>query len=428
MIKRLIKQGGIMAKKNTDLNHKIVIRSILSPALTVIFVVCMVISPKNTFEASITGLKAWWNIVFPALLPFFIGSELLMSFGVVQFMGVLLEPIMRPLFNLPGSASFVMAMGFTSGYPISSILTAKLRNEGLCTRYEGERLMSFTNNASPLFMLGAVAVGMYGNQKLGPIIAISHYLASITLGLILRYFHRNDPEKIHNTMMQGHWFKRAFNELIIVRTENNIPIGKVLGDAVTNSVQKLLTIGGFIIIFAVLIKLLSILGIIKIIIGILSIVFKPLGFSESVINSLGSGFFEITLGCKYASESTAPLVQKLVITAIILAWSGLSVHAQVISMVSHTDLKTRLFIICRLFHGILAGIFTWIIYKLSIPYMFKHETVWFNFNPISFKTNWFYDLKYYTLTFILVTIVLLICSILFNLLRNIKFLRFYSKK
>ena len=33
----------------------------------------------------------WWEVVFPSLLPFFILSELLIGFGVVKFVGLLLE-------------------------------------------------------------------------------------------------------------------------------------------------------------------------------------------------------------------------------------------------------------------------------------------------------------------------------------------------
>lgn len=92
-----------------------------------LLVACLVVYPQAVFMASQRGLKAWWEIVFPALLPFFIGTELLIGFGVVRFMGVLLEPVMRPLFNLPGAASFVVAVGFTSGFPIGSAITAQLR-------------------------------------------------------------------------------------------------------------------------------------------------------------------------------------------------------------------------------------------------------------------------------------------------------------
>ncbi|MDU2065610.1 MAG: hypothetical protein E6713_12350 [Sporomusaceae bacterium] len=62
----------------------------------------MVVYPKEAFESAVMGLNLWWNVVFPALLPFFVLSEILMGFGIVHFIGVLLEPLMRPLFNVPG--------------------------------------------------------------------------------------------------------------------------------------------------------------------------------------------------------------------------------------------------------------------------------------------------------------------------------------
>ena len=94
------------------------------------------------------------------LLPFFVFSHVLIGLGVVHFLGVLLEPIMRPLFNVPGTGSFVLAMGLASGFPLGAVLTNKLRQDRLCSKVEAERLLSFTNTADPLFMFGAVAVGM----------------------------------------------------------------------------------------------------------------------------------------------------------------------------------------------------------------------------------------------------------------------------
>ncbi len=347
--------------------------SLLWISLAICFVLGMIIQPKIVYEGSLSGVKAWWNIVFPSLLPFFIASEILMKLGLVRFMGVLLEPVMRPLFNVPGTGAFVMVIGFTSGFPIGSMVTAKLRQQKLCTRLEAERLMSFTNNSSPLFMLTAVAVGMFGRPDLGVVIAGSHYLANLLLGLVLRFYGRHDCERtIHNAQVP--WSFRQALRILLQNAKESPPLGQLLGEAVASSVSKLLNIGGFIILFAVIIRLLKELGVIHLISSFLSIVLLPLGFSPDVVTAISSGLFEMTIGTKLASEANAPELQRLMAVGLILGWSGLSIHAQVASMIAQTDIRMRLFMVTRVAHAALAGFFTWLFYKplassLTLPAM-----------------------------------------------------------
>ncbi|MCL6558976.1 MAG: sporulation integral membrane protein YlbJ [Firmicutes bacterium] len=333
-----------------------------------VFVVGMVIHPKIVFEGALMGLRTWWNIVFPALLPFFIASETLMGFGVVHFMGVLLEPVMRPLFNVPGAGSFVVCVGFTSGYPIGSMVTARLRSQGLCTRVEAERLMSFTNNSSPLFMLSAVAVGMFNNPGLGALIAGAHYLSNLTLGFALRFYARNNTERVTeppagNRNLVVHAFRRMLQE----QRKENRPAGKIMGDAVKNAVTNLLNIGGFIILFAVIIRLRTAAGFIDLLAGYLGFFLLPLGFSPEILTALASGFFEMTIGSKIASEAEAPLIQQVVAVGMILAWSGISVHAQAAGMIAETDIRMYPFIITRVVHACLAGFYTYIACEWAGP-------------------------------------------------------------
>ncbi|PRX21205.1 sporulation integral membrane protein YlbJ [Orenia metallireducens] len=133
-------------------------RAINTKALiAILFTISLIIFSEQAFDAAVSGLHTWWEVVFPALLPFFIMAEILMGLGVVHFMGTLLEPLMQPIFKVPGVGAFAFAMGLASGYPIGAKITGNLRREKLCTQAEGERLVSFTNTADPLFMIGAVA-------------------------------------------------------------------------------------------------------------------------------------------------------------------------------------------------------------------------------------------------------------------------------
>lgn len=334
--------------------------------LVVLFVLAMVLQPGVVFAGAVTGLKTWWNIVFPSLLPFFIASELLIGFGVVNFMGILLEPVMRPLFNVPGSGSFVMAMGYTSGYPIGAMITARLRTQGYCTRLEAQRLLAFTNNSSPLFMLVAVPVGMFNNPSLGYIIAGAHYLANLTLGLMLRFYGGRDPEAaLRPNTPEGNIFLRAIREMLRVQREEQRPAGRILGDAVRNALNNLLNIGGFIILFAVIIQLLTKYGCIDLLAGMIGAILVPLGFNPGLLNALASGLFEMTIGTRMVADAPVPLSQQLMAVAIILAWSGLSIQAQVASMIAKTDLRMLPFVLTRLAHGFLAAVYTLVIIRFT---------------------------------------------------------------
>ncbi|MGB9802385.1 sporulation integral membrane protein YlbJ [Desulfofundulus sp.] len=333
-------------------------------ACALLFVVGMITHPQTVYEGAVYGLGAWWNIVFPSLLPFFIVSELLMNFGVVHFMGILLEPVMRPLFNVPGEGSFVLTIGYTSGYPIGAMVTARLRAQKLCTRIEAERLMSFTNNSSPLFMLVAVAVGMFHNASLGPLIAGAHYLANITIGLALRFYGRNDPEVLPRpvTNRNSGILKRALAEILSRQHQDKRPPGQIIGDAVKHAINNLLNIGGFIILFAVIIRLLTQAGFIDLLARILGLVLVPFGLSPAVLPALASGLFEMTTGTRLASEAAAPLLHQLIAVAMILAWGGLSIQAQAASMIAGTDIRMGLFILVRIAHAILAAFYTFLMF------------------------------------------------------------------
>lgn len=324
--------------------------------VAVLFAASMVIYPREVFQASVRGLDTWWHIVFPALLPFFVVSELLINFGVVEIIGVLLEPLMRPIFNVPGAGAFVVAMGYTSGFPIGSLLTVKLRKKRLCTRCEAERLMSFTNNASPLFMFGAVAVGMFSNPSLGIIIAGSHYLANLTVGLMLRFWGIRDKEKVFSPPTQGNLLTQTFYALKKVRQQPK-SLGKLLGEAIKNSVETLILIGGFIILFSAFLEVLALYGVIDWISKFLLLLLNPIEFNHELTDALANGLWEVTLGSKMASEANAPLTLKVMAVTMILGWSGLSVHAQVASIISETDLRMLPFVISRLLQATLSAIY-----------------------------------------------------------------------
>lgn len=127
--------------------------NLLYAGVAVVLTLSLVFYPEKALEAGIEGMDLFFRIVFPSLLPFFILSEVLLGLGVVHFIGVLFEPLMRPLFNVPGEGAFALSMGLAAGYPMDAVITAKFRRGQMCTRVEGERMLAFTNTADPVLSL-----------------------------------------------------------------------------------------------------------------------------------------------------------------------------------------------------------------------------------------------------------------------------------
>ncbi len=359
------------------------LKTILLSISAILLAASMIAYPKETFEASIRGLNMWWEIVFPSLLPFFLVSEMLIGFGVVKFIGVLLEPLMRPLFKVPGIGGFVWAMGMASGFPAGAKLTVRMRQEGQLTQIEAERLVSFTNSSNPLFIFGAVAVGFFHNPHLGILLALAHYLGNICVGLIMRFYGKETPYKDKDK--QGRFIVRtALSALHQTRLKDKRPIGKLLGDAVNSSIQTLLMVGGFIILFSVINKLLFHLHITAILAKVFDLLLSALSFPDMLSIPFISGLFEITLGSDLTSQvQDATLLQQAIITSFILGFSGFSVQAQVASILAQTDIRFKPFFFARIAQGLFASLFALLLWKPIYIRFYQNEQP-SNAIPVSF--------------------------------------------
>ena len=93
------------------------IRKNIIPIIFLLFTIGLVVFSNTNLIASKNGLLLWANNVVPSLLPFFIATELLSNTSLIYKSGKFLEPIMKPIFNVPGIGSFPLIMGIISRLP-----------------------------------------------------------------------------------------------------------------------------------------------------------------------------------------------------------------------------------------------------------------------------------------------------------------------
>lgn len=340
----------------------------------------LIIFPEDALHASFRGLNIWWEVVFPSLLPFFIMAELLISLGAISIMGVLFEPIMRPLFNVSGSGSLALLMGYVSGYPTGAKITAKLRQAKKLSQTEAERLVSFTNASSPLFIFGAIAVGFFNEAKIGLLIALCHYGGNLLLGMILKYIYKDNRQaRIHSKTKQT-FFTQIRKEVHSLKTKDTKPIGEHLGDAVYHSVQTLIMVGGFITLFSVITSLLFQVNFLGKIAQVFQLIFPYINLPNSLSLPFITGIFEITIGIELIAQIKGlGLLFPLLVVSFLLGFNGFSIQAQVASILAPTDIRFSRYFYARLLHGFLASLLTFILF----PVFFSSESIVTVYNPLT---------------------------------------------
>ncbi|WP_225446563.1 sporulation integral membrane protein YlbJ [Paenibacillus rhizovicinus] len=342
------------------------VRFLLRPSVipawsAAVLVLLLAAFPAQALEASLRGLSIWWEVLFPALFPFFVISELLLGFGIVHFFGKILDPLMRPLFRIPGIGGFVVTMGYASGYPVGARLTAQLWEQKLINRAEGERLVAFTTTSDPIFLIGAVSVGFFHSVALAPVLAAAHYFGGLIIGLLMRFHDRHAPASSEKKERRAGARRKsrvaeALEAMHVARMMDGRPLGKLLQDAVQAALRLMIVVGGLVVVFSVIMELLRQTGSIDMLGGGIRAVLGLVGMPPALSDAVVSGTFEVTLGARAAgSAAGSGLVHQVAIAAFVLSWAGLSVHAQVASLLSRTDLRYKPFLIARLLHGFIAA-------------------------------------------------------------------------
>lgn len=332
-------------------------------------IMCLLLFPQEGFQAAIRGVSIWWDVLFPALFPFFVISEVLLGFGIVHFFGTLLDPMMRPVFRIPGIGGFVMAMGFASGYPVGARLTSQLWEQKLVNRVEGERLVAFVTSSDPIFLIGAVSVGFFHDVSLALILAIAHYGGSVIIGLLMRYHGRKEAVAPKSDKTAGFIWSRAFEAMHKARLQDGRSLGVLLSQAIQQSLNMIFVVGGLVVFFSVVLEVLTSAKVMSLLYSLITWALHFTGLPNELSQAVMNGLFEVTLGAKAAGGAgeAIPLASKTAIAAFVLSWAGLSVHAQIVSLLSHTNLRYLPFLVARFVHALLSAAIVLLIWEPMQP-------------------------------------------------------------
>ncbi|MCH5185522.1 MAG: hypothetical protein J1F64_05285 [Oscillospiraceae bacterium] len=303
-------------------------------ALTVL----IILRPDHAMQAAENALLLCGETIIPSLFPFFVCSGLLIYSGFAQTLAKICSPIMKPVFGISGSGSAAFVLGLISGYPLGASTACSLYESGYLTEGETERLLGFCNNSGPLFILGAIGASLFGNPKIGWLIYISHIAAAFAVGIILK-FTKKEYEVIspHMTI-----------------SNPKMSIGEIFSTVISNSVGSMLNVCGVIVFASTAAQLL-------------------LGFfpCDMWYTAFITGLFEFASGTGAVAELGIDEFYKIILSAFIVGFAGISVHLQVMSITSKYRLSLKKYILGKLMQaGISAAVVYFVIRYTNILYKF----------------------------------------------------------
>ena len=355
------------------------------PSLLVFFIILgVIIYPSEAITSAKEGLLIFTNILIPSLLPFIIGANLIIELKLVDIIGLIINPITKFIFNVSGKSALVFAISTVSGYPVGTKLASDLRLNNEISNSEAQRLVSFCSTSGPLFIIGAVSIGMFHNASLGYLMLICHYLGCICVGLIFRNYGEKIKDKSNSSLLD------RIKKVVDTRSNNSDGFFVLFGNAVFNAVNTLLIVGGFVIAFSVIFKILSLFNIISILSSFLTFLLSPLGINKDLCVAFISGLFEITTGCNQISlVSNSSEILKVSLASFIIAFSGMSILAQCCNFIAKTDINVFIYIFSKFLHGIFSCIFTFLLYPFMKNYVSvsTFETSYMNGLLHSYYTN-----------------------------------------
>lgn len=240
------------------------------------------------------------------------------------------------------------------GYPVGAKIVTNFRQQNICTKQEAERLLCFTNNSGPLFILGTVGISLFGDTTTGIILFVTHLLSCLTVGFLFRFWKCNKNasyNKLDNNVNTSSKKLVCFSNL-----------GEVLSNSINNAISTVVMIGGFVVLFSVIISILRNSHMLDIFCNFINPILNVFNIPKDFSYGIVSGIIELTNGVKsISSVSCKTLSTNIVITAFLLGFGGFSVLLQVWGIISKTDISILPYFIAKFMQGCFASFYTYLV-------------------------------------------------------------------
>lgn len=285
---------------------------------------CFFLFPDVSFLGARNGVLLWIKVLIPSLFPFMLVSTCLSRLNLISCLTPVLSPFFCKIFGCSQNGCYPILIGLLSGYPMGAKTCADLVKNKDITKEEGQYLLGFVNNASPMFITNYLCCQCLELPGYRFIFYFMILCSSYMVCLLYRYF----------------YFKRkkadiTSTSLICSEKISSYTVSKALDNSIIDSFQTITKIGGYVILF-------SLLGQIALTLP------KQLGIFRYVIICC----LEITSAVNQISISDFPIKLKIILALSTTALGGISGIFQTHSVIANSGLSLKKYCITKLLQSL----------------------------------------------------------------------------
>lgn len=304
-------------------------RRLLTILCVILFFAAMLFFPQSTFQGASFGVLLWFRTVLPTLLPFLIISNLLIHTGAINIISRILAPVLCRFFRVSPYGAFVILIGFLCGCPMGSKVAADLLKKDAISKSEACYLLSFCNNTSPMFIVSYI---LWQNLNV-PGLTFPLLTILTAAPMILSFGFR----RLYHIPTEG---KGKSSPQISALGGG----GGSLDGCIMNGFETITRIGGYIILFSILISFADLLPV------------KSAVLTACLLPSL-----EITTGITMICNAPLSLNLKIIQALALTSFGGWCAAAQTRAMIQGTSMPFLPYIaeklITALATSLLLGLF-----------------------------------------------------------------------
>ena len=293
-----------------------------------IFFLCMLSFPQTVFSGASYGLLLWFRHVLPTLLPYMVLINILIRTPALHWICHITSPFLCPLLGTSYYGTFAVLTGFLCGYPMGAKTASDLLDTQKISRSEASYLLSFCNNTSPAFILSyVVAQNMKERNLCIPFFLILTF-TPLMLSFIFRLFYRLPESSCSFPQVTPGSFSNPSESIS----------DSFLDRCILNAFESVTKVGGYMMMFSVLIQLLA------------SVLPNTI-FSLLLYSSL-----EISTGIRLLFSSALYTTEKIILCAFLTSFGGWCCIAQTYSMISSSQLPILPYITAKLVTALVTSI------------------------------------------------------------------------